>query len=416
MRPIIIRGLALIFFYLFLELLALVALTVADRTVGNPYRPNPSELNERQVNSLQALLKDPARSPVRSAQDPILGWKPWRESNPAGMRDNRSYQIDRNQKVLRVSAFGDSFTFSSDVSLEESWGQQLMTLNSSIQLFNFGAGAYGLDQAYLRYKQHKLPFKGDIVFIGYMSENIQRHVNVWRPFISPRYSNALFTKPRFKIIDDDLVLLPNPIATLDDHRKFLEHDKLIIPELGENDYHYNVGYNRSPLDFSPLVRVFKSLSGLIRMKLLTPIFDYSGMYSTSSEALELTERIFDEFYREVLADGSLPVILIFPDTGDARRNKEGKPPRYRPLLDYFDQKGYEYIDLQEAFNLVEKNYSSTELRVDWGHFSRLGNQIIAEHLEGYLDDRFALDPVNVSPAIQAERTQMRIEHADVVSK
>ncbi len=412
-RAILIRVLVFVLFYVFLELLALATLTITSKTVGDIYRPNPSELNKNQDNILEAFITGPDGSTARALQDPILGWKPFGENNSAGMRDNREYPVNRDRNILRISAFGDSFTFGSDVPLEDSWGQQLMALNSSIQLFNFGAGAYGLDQAYLRYKRHKLPFRGDMVFIGYMSENIQRHVSVWRPFISPAHRDFIFTKPRYKIIDGNLVLLPNPIASIDEHRRFRERDTLVIPEIGKDDYHYQQGYNRGPLDYSPLVRLSKSFVGLVRKRLLNPIFEYNGTYSTRSEAFEVTKRIFDEFYREVLAEGSLPIILIFPEPADEERSREGRGKRYQPLLDYFEQVGYKYVDLQEAIKPVESKYSIADLRVDWGHFSPLGNKIIAEYLARYLIDRFSLDPTNVSPAVQAEKTRLRIGNAKI---
>jgi len=121
------------------------------------------------------------------------------------MRDNREYAAQPPHGTLRIAAFGDSFTYGSDVLLHESWAKRLATQDESLQILNFGVGAYGLDQAYLRYLQHKDRHHPHIVFIGYMSRNLERHVNVYRPFYSRIYSRRIFTKPHFQINDGNLV-------------------------------------------------------------------------------------------------------------------------------------------------------------------------------------------------------------------
>lgn len=408
-KSVSIRILAIFVVYLFLELLAFVGLKVVRELTGPPPPPNISELSQRQVESLTKVLNGTARYRKQMKPDPVLGWRPVIEANSAGMRDQKEYMVEPEENVLRIAAFGDSFTYGSDVALEDSWGQQLAKLNPSIQLFNFGSGAYGLDQAFLSYKKNKRPYKANIVLLGYMSENLARNVNVFRPFYHPT-SNAVFTKPRFKLVDNELVLLRNPVSSKDEQREFLEHHKQILPELGENDYHFQVGYSRGPLDFSPLVRLSKEFVSKIKKQILMPIFTISGMYSTRSEAFELTKRIFDEFYREVLTDGSLPVILIFPETSDQRRSRAGKTRRYQPLITYLDLAGYPYIDILDAVAPYEPTHSMRDLTVQWGHFSPLGNQIIAEYIEQYLIEHYSLDVKKVSLAIERERERLGISN------
>ena len=50
---------------------------------------------------------------------------------------------------------------------------------------NFGVGGFGLDQAYLRYQKMIREFELPTVLLGFMPENMSRHVNTYRPFYFP---------------------------------------------------------------------------------------------------------------------------------------------------------------------------------------------------------------------------------------
>ena len=107
----------------------------------------------------------------------------------------------------------------------------------------------------------------------------------------------------------------------------MNSDTQVLSELGVNDYHYQMGYRESRLDFFRTVRFIKIAWSEIKTKLLNPIFTPSGAYHENSEALKITVAVFDAFYKEVLKHGALPVIIIFPDEGDQHRNRDGKPRR-----------------------------------------------------------------------------------------
>ena len=91
-------------------------------------------------------------------------------------------------------------------------------------------------------------------------------------------------------------------------------------------------------------------------------------------------KLFDAFHAKVLADGALPVIIVFPDLGDQDRSRAGTPRRYAALLDYFQSKGYRYIDVLNALKPVEDRYSVADLSVKWGHYSKVGNDLVARYI------------------------------------
>ena len=371
--------------YLAVEAVSLAGLWTLRRTRGITWFPIASRLEPSAVAGLERFLRDPGGAQM--VPDPDLGWlRRNSEINGAGMRDDREYTPETPAGVLRISAFGDSFTYGSDVPLGENWTKRISAMQPSIEILNYGLGAYGLDQAYLRYLREGTRYRPDIVFIGYMTENFARTVNVYRGFYTTSYRDFFFSKPRFKLDHDSLVLIPNPLRTMEDYRRLLENQEEVLGELGRNDFYFAGQYRAGPFDFSPTVRLGKIAVALIRKRSHTPILTRDERYEPRSEAYRLTVAIFDEFYRKVLEDGALPVIIVLPDINDQRRSRDGLPRRYEVLLENFRAKGYRYVDALEAFVPVESQHTVDDLVVTWGHFSKLGNDIVARHVLSELSE------------------------------
>ncbi len=398
--------------YLFIEGVIYAGLLIVGKIYNYRYDPRINSLSEQQKDHLRRFTTQ--REAQYIHQDPMLGWtnKQSRyefsskygtivyEYNSAGMRDNREYATTPSSKVIRLSAFGDSFTHGSDVNLIETWAKQLSSIDPAIEVLNYGVGAYGLDQAYLRYLEVGTEYQPHIVLIGYMSENIARNVNVFRPFYTRLYRNAIFTKPRFMVGDDALDLQENPLSTFEDYEYFLHNDTKVLAQLGEHDYHYQINYDGGPFDVLPSVRFAKVLLYGYRKRISNPIFK-DGMYQVGSEAYQVTLKIFDAFYQEVIENGAVPIVLIFPDTGDQRKSRQGKARRYTPLLEDFDARGYRYIDLLGALEPYESQYTIDQLTRNWGHYSPLGNRIVAEYIHARLEAWGLTEPSNIKKTVEA---------------
>lgn len=374
------------------EGLSFVGLFALRRLAKIDYSPTASMLAPEARDNLERFL---ARGGGRSMDlDADLGWAPIRglgDINSAGMRDDRDYGPYARPGVLRIAAFGDSFTYGSDVSLGDNWAKQISTLEPRIEVLNFGVPAYGLDQAYLRYVAFGDEYHPDVVLIGYMSENLARHVNVYRGFYSRSYRDAIFTKPRFRLDGDALVLLPNPLATIDAYRALRANEASVLARIGQNDYHFYALYGDGALDFLPSVRLLKLAGAELRKRLQTPIYTPDGRYDERSEAYHVTLRLLDRFHADVLARHALPIIVVFPDLNDQKRSRAGKPRRYASMLAYLASRGYRVIDLMDALEPEQGRYSVDDLSVQWGHYSKLGNEIVAgfilERLKAWGIDR-----------------------------
>lgn len=302
------------------------------------------------------------------------------KSNSVAIRSDREYDAHTPASVLRIAAFGDSFTHCDDVDNYQTWQAIMERTDENLEVMNFGVRGYGLDQAYLRYLKQGMKYRPHIVFIDFMSENICRNVNVYRPFYQPGTSMPL-SKPRYFIENGELVLTPNPLPKFEDYGLILEEPDVILPRMGASDYFYHSLPRSNIFDFSPAFR----LGRLLMTKHNTGDIFTKGQYNTSSEAFEVTIGIVGKFHNEVIKNGSIPIVVIFPDGEDIGRQKVGKPCTYSPLLEYLDSKDYEYVDLMNAFNKAGARYSLKELFVDSSnHYSPLANRIVAGYLSDYL--------------------------------
>lgn len=391
--------------YLYVELLCAACLFGLNRFAHLGYNPGLSRLEPDQKELLAKLLDRVSRGiPAFVGLDSELGWVVSKaDANSAGMRGNREYASDPPPEGLRIAAYGDSYTFGDEVTNEENWTSRVSAMRPSIEVLNYGVRAYGLDQGYLRYRRTGAAFHPDIVLIGYMSENLARDVNVFRPFYMNAYKQWVVAKPRFKLAGDGLRLVPNPLPNLDAYRRLLTDDRQVMKQMGRNDYYYQVSYSKGPLDFSPAMRLAKVTWRQIAVRVSQPVFLRNGSYNVRSEAYRVTTRIFDDFSRQVLANGALPVILIFPTRDDNAKIRAGVPPRYAPLMEYFRSRGYRYIDLQNAF---DRTTPVDAMYTPGVHFNPATNQKAAAYIVSTLDKWGLTGRANVLRAAAAEKSRL----------
>ena len=253
--------------------------------------------------------------------DPFLGWtvrtgaeKNIHRINLQGIRSNREYDLNPPEGVTRIAAFGDSFAHGSEVENDRAWTAVLEKMDPALEVLNFGVPGYGTDQAYLRFQTEAPQYRPNMIVIGYMTENIGRHVNVFKPFYAP-LTRVPLAKPRFREEHGSLVLIPNPLKSTNDYRKLLASDRETLLELGRNDFYFQTLYKNGPFDRISFVRLakillYKNIPGNNTIQ--------NGQYNKNSEAFRITILILESFYREVEALGAEPVIMIFPCEGDLR--------------------------------------------------------------------------------------------------
>jgi hypothetical protein len=321
---------------------------------------------------------------------PTLGWtiKPngcWDalyRANSQGIRADKDYQPIPRSDVVRIATFGDSFTHGEEVKNEDTWQEQLIKLCPQLEVINFGVGGFGLDQSFLRYKNEGILYHPQIVLMGFMPENINRSVNVFRPFYT---AGIPLTKPRFILKNDDLILLPNPLKDLPACKELLNNPAALLSQFGENDFHFNARAKASFFDFSPSVRIIKLIYQTLYERYCDKSIYKKGYLNPKSEAFVITRKLFDEFYAEVQRNNSLPIIVLFPCREDIHRHIKNKTKVYTPLIDYFVSQHYRFIDLLDAFEKYAQSVPVKDLFMQ-DHYSPLGNSIVSRFILDYIKE------------------------------
>lgn len=279
--------------------------------------------------------------------DSLLGWtyRPnsvWQDLtftiNNDGLRAKREYSRQPPIDTLRIALFGDSFVAGDEVSDEEVWGYKLRDALGQAgirtEVLNFGVGAYGMGQAFLRWQHEGKNFDPDIVIFGLQPENLLRNVNVFRQLLHG--SGPPFSKPRFALVDSELVLLnwpaipPEQLGTV--FADFANH------ALAPWEYHYRSRHlTTSWWSSSKLASLVYEISEEHQ--------DDPEVYSAGSEGGSLGLAIVDAFAADVAAQDAVFLILHLPTRSHLVRHFNEMDPPYRFLLEHSGD-NYNYIPME----------------------------------------------------------------------
>jgi hypothetical protein len=396
--------LMLTFTYACVESICFVGLLVLDRDKNAAVAVRPRfQLPETTRDHIHLIVNPQG---MYYQLSPTLGWtvRPGARAllyraNSQGIRGDEDYTPTVPGGVIRIAAFGDSFVHGNEVTNSHTWPAILDRRDPRLEVLNFGVGAYGLDQAYLRYEHDGARFHPHVVMIGFMSENIHRSVNTFRPFYTPQESNPR-SKPRFLLDGDDLVLLENPLSTRTDYRELVEHEHSVIESLGEHDFYYQARYGPGRLFFLPSARLLYFVRNLFSRDRI--IVDDS--YNPRSEAFQVTTRLFVRFYDAALERDSLPIVVVFPDRRDLRRFGESRSKVYEPLLEFFRGEGLRYVDVLRCFGDAAPRPIEF---LKGGHYAPSTNGIVADCLRDHLGGWRLFELSEVERTVAHER-RMRI--------
>ena len=379
-----------LFVLLLLEGISYSALFFLKEYRNIEYSPAITDLKQNQKDSLKKLIKNELSYYKFSKE---LGWAPKENgfsdefgyrADSHGIRSDREYTLTPSVNKFRISTFGDSFTEGAEVTNKETWEEELTNINPLFEVINFGVGGYGTDQAYLRYIKDGIKYNSHIVFLGLLTENIHRSVSTFRPFYVP---NSMFPlgKPRFIVKDDKLQLIENPIQDVSQLEDLVNDSKNTLPTLGKYDYYYNNSNKQSILDFFSSLRLYKVLKDIMFNNSIYNLGYAKSYYDKEREEFIVTAKIIEKFVETALENDSLPIILVFPNAYDITRYQKFKTKIHQPLIDNLYAKGFLYIDLLDAFFTFGKGKMRNEFFAKGGHYSPLGNEVVAKYLSLYLN-------------------------------
>jgi hypothetical protein len=124
-------------------------------------------------------------------------------SNSNGLRGTTEYDYARTPGKQRILVLGDSFTFGTDVSDNETFSHDLESALPNTEVLNMGVQGYGQDQMLLYLQEEGVKYHPDIVLLGFTFMDTYR--NLWNFFA--------FAKPRFQMTPSGLKLTNVPVPT-----------------------------------------------------------------------------------------------------------------------------------------------------------------------------------------------------------
>jgi hypothetical protein len=331
-------------------------------------------------------------------RDPVLGW-PGPDSFPDANRDVTGSRItpafpDPARHPTRVSLYGDSFTWSSEVDHEHAWGN-VLSRRLGCRVANFGAGGSGSDQAYLRFRSNEMD-DAEVVFLNHLSENILRNVCQFKYLLYP--GSPLSFKPRFLLEEDGaLRLVPVPTFPVgrvaEAYRRpeaFLEHD-YFVPGGPAGTHHFAFPYT---------VAVLKAFEHFhVRAELRGEPW-YMDFYRAEHPAggLELTARILTAFDRTARARGKVPVVTVIPTGLDLVYHREHGAWPYQPLLDRMAETDVAVVDFGRRLLPRIEGVDPKSLFDDYrAHYNEQGYAHLAAMAHAVLEERGLLTRVQAIP-------------------
>jgi len=297
-----------------------------------------------------------------------------------------------------ISAYGDSFTAGFGVKPEQAWSS-LLGARLGCRLANYGVPGYGTDQAYLRFHDQRED-KAGIVFLGVLSENIQRNVNQFRNFLIP--SDQCQTKPRF-VLDNQgrLKLVPLPHLTRENYDDFIKNPDRYL----KDDYFAPGGPSGAQKLGFPYAWSIIKAHKFFYDRYVRGYKSYLQFYQPDhpSGAFPLTMAIIRQFVSEAQARGQHPLVLIFPTDEDFRVYHDAFI--YEPLVRALKKENIEYVDLGAEIlkRLGGRSYLDLFLGGQYHHFNEAGNRLVAEIIHAYFKDRHYVPIAPRQPGAPAPR-------------
>lgn len=291
----------------------------------------------------------------------------------------------KSAKNYNFASFGDSFVFCRYVKNNQTW-QEILSKSVLSRGLNFGVGNYGLDQAYLKYKNTKVPKTVKNIYIGFVPETLSRCLCSWKHY--HEFKNIYAFKPKFLLSKGKLKLVENPIK---DINSFDNIDKIIY-KLRKKEFFYTEKFIKHKLTFPYTFSVLRNpqynfklfyYSALKNLKINNnKIYEFiienncktnDDYYLNKKNRLLIREIMF-EFLKLSKKKKHKISFLIFPQKYDLLLEKKNYHNFFSEL-----KKNFNIIDFTEIFEKddINKIYLSAQYG---GHLSSYGNKIVANTL------------------------------------
>lgn len=296
-----------------------------------------------------------------------------------------------------ISCYGDSFCFCREVNDDETWPWYLGG-RLDRQVYNFGVGNYGLDQAVLRMERVEAGQPSAVVVMAVTSVTSERVQSVYKHFLD--FGNVLGVKPRFKCQSDGgLDFLPSPVENKEDLKSlgkwrshFILYDENYPYFLRKQArFPYLISCFRCGSLLEMLMHVSNKLQTMFLPKRFRRLYDVKARLERASVEYasrcwqsqgELIVRLIERFDSIARSNGSQPIFLLQHHKRWVKycRNHNSKP--YADVLLAAARRCPDLVFLDSMDWLL--NYTDDELDALYSpigsHHSPAGNKVIAQGL------------------------------------
>lgn len=284
----------------------------------------------------------------------------------------------------RIVCVGCSFTQGEEVADKETWAYNLDTASPQHEFANLAMGAYGLDQALLRYRRDGKSLEADEIWVGWLPSASLRLLSVWRP-AERHWAKLARFKPRF-LLDEggDLTEVPNPVSSIKHMHSVMSSQESFLAAVGGNDR----WVSRSPLAYAPAGSHWLHRTGLGRMALT--LHEHRGrdaapwLLDESSEVFRILLAIMGAFQEEATSSGARLRLLVLPDRAALQALAKDGRGYWSKATEACERAGIEVLDCSAALITA----GAAETASCWapgGHYSAEGNRVVAESLRALLE-------------------------------
>src|SRR5271157_1288672 len=257
-------------------------------------------------------------------------------TNSKGLRGKTEYDYSRAPGKQRILVLGDSFTFGTDVSDDETYSHYLEPALPNTEVLNLGVQGYGQDQMLLYLKEEGIKYHPDIVILGFAFMDTYR--NLWKFFA--------FAKPKFEMEADGLKLTNVPVPT---------PEQVLAEE----------PYRSKAIDFTVILRE------KVRWSL--------GI--NEREAKDLTRPILNEIVGTTRSIGAVPVFVYLPAYEEVDDLSDSMSAHEQYLYDYCRERSVACLFLRPRFRQEIKKGAKLESRFHWtADMHQMAAQEVADFL------------------------------------
>jgi len=323
--------------------------------------------------------------------DELLGWdnEPGSEQtflNVAGDKWSQSYGTDgaredgHNGGSLLIAAYGDSATNGHEVNNDQTWPFFLELIIGG-EVKNFGVGAYGVDQAFLKLKRHlEQGVIAPITMLVIYEDDLNRAVNSFRPFYNHSTGVKLGFKPHYRYLDGEVKIISNPFSN---PSLSLQELKGLAFRLAPFDFWMSkrlLIYT----DFPYMLQTTRTIQHVVRKaKDALTGSNVSDLWD-STEGRAIMGHIINDYLHVTEMAESIPVIMFIPSI---KNWEDGRTvPGYQNFKEEVLAREFRevtVIDVYEA-EFDEAKFSILPFR---GHPNAYGNTVIAEHVANRIAEK-----------------------------